>query len=343
VTRCADRGYRLLAARSLRKQFKQLAEHLNGARLGEDVESIHRARVASRRLRAALSMFRSFWKRKEVKAWKKQIRCLASNLGEARDHDVLIEFLVSSLTGVSDRLLVPGITCLLNHVERERLWIQPLVIKAIDRFEKQGPLKEMQAGIYGLLEDPKDGELASSNVARQHAGKSIRKRLVALQEEAAGLASPDEHERHHAMRIAAKRLRYTMELSKPVFSSELAKITDSVKHLQTLLGEIHDCDVWVGTFTEFARKEAGEIQLHFGNSRRFERLRPGLDYLCHEREERRGQVFGELVTYWQELNNQGTCDRLATILEWGNAPANSAEKLRNSHPSAAAQSPELFR
>ena len=103
MTRCSDPSYRILAARSLRKQVKQLAEHLDGVRLGEDIESIHRARVASRRLRAALGMFRACWKRKQVKQWKKQIRQLARNLGEARDHDVLIEFLASSLAGVSDR------------------------------------------------------------------------------------------------------------------------------------------------------------------------------------------------------------------------------------------------
>ena len=43
-------------------------------------------------------------------------------LGEARDHDVLIEFLAATLAGISDRLLVPGIACLLNHINRERQW-----------------------------------------------------------------------------------------------------------------------------------------------------------------------------------------------------------------------------
>ena len=77
MTRCSDSSYRILAARSLRKQVRQLGEHLGGVRLGVDVEAIHRARVASRRLRAALGMFRACWKRKQVKQWKEQIRQLA--------------------------------------------------------------------------------------------------------------------------------------------------------------------------------------------------------------------------------------------------------------------------
>ena len=106
------------------------------------------------------------------------------------------------------------------------------------------------------------------------------------------------------MRIAAKRLRYTLELARPVYNSDLAETIDAVKRLQTLLGEVHDCDVWGAVFEEFERKELGEIQFHFGNSRRFERLHPGLAYLKQERKERRCHVFDELAAYWRELSDQ---------------------------------------
>ncbi len=172
MKRGSDLSYRLLAARSLRKQVKQLAEHLAGVRLGEDIESIHRARVASRRLRAALAMFGGCWKPKQVKTWKKQICQLARNLGEARDLDVLIEFLTSSLAGVSDRVLVPGIACLLNHVERQRQWLQPRVLKAIDRWESQGALKAMQESIRGIVDEAGDAPLAAGKFLRGQAGKA---------------------------------------------------------------------------------------------------------------------------------------------------------------------------
>ena len=323
VTRCSDPSFRILAARSLRKQFRQLAEHLSGVRLGEDIESIHRARVASRRLRAALDMFRACWKRKQVKAWNKQIRQLARNLGEARDHDVLIEFLASSLATVSDRVLVPGIACLLNHVERQRQWIQPRVLKAIDQFEANGVLKAMQETVRSTVEGAGDAPFVAGKHARGQAEKIIRKSVKGLLDEAPGLANPEQHEQHHAMRIAAKRLRYTLELARPVYPANLAEIVDTVKNLQTLLGEIHDCDVWVENFAEFAHKESCEIQLYYGSPQRFERMRPGLDYLRKERNDRRGQAFGELAAYWQQLQDQAVWDRLATILERGCSPEQS--------------------
>ncbi len=46
----------------------------------------------------------------------------------------------------------------------------------------------------------------------------------------------------HDMRIAAKRLRYLLELSEPLFGQPAKKGAKVVKGLQDLLGEIHDCD-----------------------------------------------------------------------------------------------------
>ena len=145
MTRCLNSEDCTLAARSLRKQAKLLAEHLGGVQVSEDVESIHRARVASRRLRTVLAMHRDCWKRKQVKAWKKEIRGLARGLSEARDYDVQIEFLATSLAAISDAALVPGIARLLSHAEQQRQWSQPRVLQAVDHMERYGPLKEMQA------------------------------------------------------------------------------------------------------------------------------------------------------------------------------------------------------
>jgi hypothetical protein len=46
----------------------------------------------------------------------------------------------------------------------------------------------------------------------------------------------------HDMRIAAKRLRYVLELAAPVFGPAAESAGKRAKRLQDLLGEIHDCD-----------------------------------------------------------------------------------------------------
>jgi CHAD domain-containing protein len=53
---------------------------------------------------------------------------------------------------------------------------------------------------------------------------------------------PDAVEDLHDMRIAAKRLRYVLEMSEPVLGAKARHGAKQAKKLQELLGEIHDCD-----------------------------------------------------------------------------------------------------
>jgi hypothetical protein len=54
---------------------------------------------------------------------------------------------------------------------------------------------------------------------------------------------PDEVEALHDMRIAAKRLRYILELFAPRLGPDSGRAAKEAKKLQDLIGEIHDCDV----------------------------------------------------------------------------------------------------
>jgi len=54
---------------------------------------------------------------------------------------------------------------------------------------------------------------------------------------------PEAVEQLHALRIAAKRLRYTLELFSDVFGQPGEALIDQVKAVQEDLGEIHDHDV----------------------------------------------------------------------------------------------------
>ena len=49
----------------------------------------------------------------------------------------------------------------------------------------------------------------------------------------------------HDMRIAAKRLRYVLELTAPAFGPAAERGAKAAKKLQDVLGEIHDCDEFV--------------------------------------------------------------------------------------------------
>src|SRR5215217_953700 len=55
-------------------------------------------------------------------------------------------------------------------------------------------------------------------------------------------AAAEDVEALHDMRIAAKRLRYVLEITHPCFGPYAEAAIKPVKQLQEVLGDVHDCD-----------------------------------------------------------------------------------------------------
>src|SRR5207247_410155 len=53
---------------------------------------------------------------------------------------------------------------------------------------------------------------------------------------------PGDTEALHDMRIAAKRLRYVLEMGEPVLGEPARRGAKEARRIQDLLGEVHDCD-----------------------------------------------------------------------------------------------------
>ena len=318
-----DQSYRLLAARYLRKQVKRLAAQIDGARRADDPECIHQARVASRRLRAAIRMFSNCFDPKQLKSWQKQIRRVTDKLGDARDGDVQIEFLCGVLDALDEKACYPGIARLMVKLERQREKVQPKVVEAADRLESCGVLQQMRAVTKEVLSEAKAQDVSpQSPFALDETRRHILQNLEQLLPYQESLANPEDRERHHAMRIAAKRLRYTVEISAAVYDGQLDGTIRAIKRLQTLLGEIHDCDVWAELLRTFAAKEQNRILKHFGHAGPFARLQVGVEHLQQHRRRRREEVFRELVDYWQDLKRGREWEKLVeTVRGPGPLPA----------------------
>ena len=80
------------------QRLDALLAEVDGVRSGEDIECVHRMRVASRRLRSVLRLFGECFKGKRGKRWRKAVRKVTATLGEARDLDVQLE-LLEALSG----------------------------------------------------------------------------------------------------------------------------------------------------------------------------------------------------------------------------------------------------
>ena len=328
-----DESYRYLAARCIEPLLHALARQLDGSRLAEDVECVHQARVVSRRLRSALRMFGGCFPPKKFKRWRNAVRDLTRHLGEARDLDVQVLFLescVGALGPEERRMLRPGLVRLLLRLRQRREKTQSHVVKAIDAFERSGVLEELHAEAASTkfaLErrQPAFGSAYVYDQAAKHVDERLTE-LLPLQDALADIAAAD---RHHKLRIAAKRLRYTLEICDPAFDGALDAYVKHAKKLQTLLGELHDCDVWAEQLDAFVEEERERTLAYFGHIRPFSVLLPGIDYLRAERKSAHDQLFREAAAYWAALEGDDVWGALRRLVH---ARAETAMQLEETRP-----------
>jgi hypothetical protein len=105
--------------RMLRERLEKFLEWRDEVLKNEDVEAVHKMRVASRRLRATLDAFQSICEPKAFKHVYKLVTQTADRLGAARDTDVMIERLRGRFEqGNSDER--PGIAWLIERLQEFR-------------------------------------------------------------------------------------------------------------------------------------------------------------------------------------------------------------------------------
>jgi CHAD domain-containing protein len=99
-------------------------------------------------------------------------------------------------------------------------------------------------------------------------------RIVAVRlDELCGFAdqalSPDASAAQHDMRIAAKRLRYVLEIFASCLGEEAEAARQAAKRLQSVLGDLHDCDLMlakveqIGSVAAVLRQRRGHLRQEF--------------------------------------------------------------------------------
>jgi hypothetical protein len=141
-------------------------------------------------------------------------------------------------------------------------------------------------------------------------------------------ADASQVEALHDMRIAAKRLRYLLELFAPLFGAYAATGAKRARELQDLLGEIHDCDVTIPRVEELIDelrvRDALEVRTLAGDAgdldpalvaqaSHAEAFR-GLESLAIHLRARRLLLFERFGELWTSLQRQGFAARLAFAL-----------------------------
>jgi len=132
----------------------------------------------------------------------------------------------------------------------------------------------------------------------------------------------------HDMRIAAKRLRYILELHAPNFGPYAVTAAKKAKDLQDLIGEIHDCDVTIPRVDELldrvraqdvaaVRARAGDapdlepcLAASAPNAETYRGLEAMRTYLSARRE----LLYDRFLELWLTLSREGFRARLEFAL-----------------------------
>lgn len=310
-----DEASCVFGAGVLVQHIQALQVETSGVRAGdEDIEFIHRARVASRRLRAALPLFPTCLPGKKAAKWTRQIRDVTRALGEARDADVQIERLDKFYRKITEKKVQPGVSRLRLRLWQKRQALQAPVVAAMNDLLEARVLDKMLAVLMPLAERSASVYLYTPTLY-QHSFQAIQSRLDALLSYDAIVALPEKVTELHEMRIAAKWLRYTMETFTPLYANQFKPQLQAVRKAQEQLGEIHDCDVWLTFLPQFVEEEKQRILDYFGHERPLVRLLPGIHLFEQNRAQARADQYADFVTDWQKWQQDGLWDELRRTIQ----------------------------
>ncbi len=311
--RTEQSGFCVFGANSLSKFVYTLKNQIEGAKRGDDIEYVHQLRVASRRIRATMSIFKPCFPKKNFKHWESEVRNITRSLGIARDTDVQIFFVENYLKNVRSQATRFGVEYLLAKHRERRMVMQPRVISTLEQLLISQVLDEMIAQCNTVLSQcasAEAGSLRSVGVLRE-AQRHILKRLRNFLDMKDCVHKEDAFLLHHEMRIAAKHLRYTMEIFGTLYEDNLKQYVSVMKQFQDVLGEMHDCDVWIEyipLFIETIKKEQVASEKKDLDVVSVEKaLQVFLDHV----KKRRHLLYSNFVSIWDANMKQKTFDHLS--------------------------------
>lgn len=216
---------------------------LNEPAIGDagDIEGVHRARIAIRRLRAALSLFKPIITDGAYDHYRRELAWLSDLLGAARDLDVMQS---RTLAPPADAGSAPmGTAALLAEVAHRRGAARAALRAALD----SGRMRKLLLDLAHWLDHGDWHGVAETGIGDPvlaQAPKLLARQFKRLGKRGRHLAEADPEQRHR-IRITAKKLRYMSEffdslVTRRKHRQRFKRYTRALETIQNTLGDIHD-------------------------------------------------------------------------------------------------------
>ena len=209
----------------------------------DEPDGVHKMRVATRRLRSALTTFRPLLDRRVTDPLRSDLQDLGAVLGAARDAEVMRDRLRESVSRLDEELVMGPVVRRLGldlddrYHEARRRALEVLdgadylrLLDALDQLVTHPPwTSKAQAD---------DGDVLLKPIRRAY------RELRAAVDDAADLPPGDRRDAHlHECRKAAKRARYAAEAVVPRYGRPAERFAAAMERVQEALGEHHDSAV----------------------------------------------------------------------------------------------------
>jgi CHAD domain-containing protein len=220
--------------RLLQRRARALRRHLSAAVAGKDT-GVHQARVASRRLREALPVLTEGLQNTKKSKAERKIRRLTQALGTVRELDVTLHL----IDELADRPGVPrpALTDVRAQVIEAREKRRAVMLERVGKVNTDKLSRRLRE-VAGVVGNPTSGHAWRAALATRIVRRA--RRLEKAIDQAGQIYNP---EALHGVRIAAKKLRYALEIADESGAAPCAVAVRTIKRVQDTLGRLHDLQV----------------------------------------------------------------------------------------------------
>lgn len=325
-----DEGFRTAAALVLEERVDQISNLSKGLLDVTETEPAELMWLATRRMRAALELFRPCFSKSGYRGGREEVRVLVDVVGRRRDIDTAISTVeeVAAEMGDAER---EGMVRMVERLRREQADANRALAQAIHGRRMQAfrvRIEDLSDVAVEQAEDDRAAPTYVSDVPRS-AVDLVAKRLERLRACVPRALEPYAVKHQHQMGTAAEWLRYALELTAEGLGSQAHTARRAARGLQEILGEIRDCDVVLPEVREQIRLfEEEDVAAMVERSRGNRDLDPilvqgtpnraayrGLELLVVHLLARRRMMYERFKRLWLEQSRQGVWVALETSLK----------------------------
>jgi CHAD domain-containing protein len=250
-------------AAALRPPLAQLSANLARLAAADSLDAVHEARVALRRIGAALRVYRDALPEPTLARLKAEMRWLRHGLGPIRDLDVFATETVPMLRrAVGDD---PGLEAIARAAIARRAAAQPRLAEIADHVRTQAFQMEIDRWLDGEATAAGNGtaEILASPLA-DFAAARVRRRFKKLRQAGAELAELNESQLHE-IRIRLRTFRYALDFFEPALPKKrFSALRGAVSDLQDAFGALNDAVTAAAMAAMLADSRAGNGPLARG-------------------------------------------------------------------------------